>query len=34
VNHYSLLRATEDLLGLPFLGQAATAVDLRSSLGI
>jgi hypothetical protein len=34
VNHYSLLRATEEMLGLPFLGQAATAADLRSGLGI
>jgi hypothetical protein len=31
-NHYSLLRITEKLLGLPYLGQAATAPSLSSSL--
>jgi Phosphoesterase family len=34
VNHYSLLRATEEMLGLPLLGQAATATDLRPVFGI
>jgi hypothetical protein len=34
VNHYSLLRATEEMLGLPILGQAAGAPDLRSIFGI
>jgi hypothetical protein len=32
VTHYSLLRTTEELLGLPLLGQAATAPSLRSVL--
>jgi hypothetical protein len=34
VNHYSLLRATEEMLGLPLLGQAAVAPDLRTLFGI
>jgi hypothetical protein len=34
VNHYSLLRATEEMLGLPLLAQAAVATDLRSALGV
>lgn len=34
VNQYSLLRATEEMLGLPLLGQAATAPDLRTIFGI
>ena len=34
VNQYSLLRATEEMLGLPLLGQAATAPDLRAVFGI
>jgi hypothetical protein len=34
VNHYSLLRATEEMLGLPLLGGAATAPDLRTVFGI
>lgn len=34
VNHYSLLRSTEEMLGLPLLGQAATAPDLRTVFGI
>ncbi len=34
VNHYSLLRATEEMLALPLLGQAAVAPELRSALGI
>lgn len=33
VNHYSLLRVNEELLGLPLLGKAQTAVDFRSQLG-
>lgn len=32
VDHYSLLRATEEMLGLPLLGHAAAAVDLRGVL--
>src|SRR3989441_3917864 len=33
--HYSLLRTTEDLLGLsPYLGDAATAMSLRSDFGL
>jgi phosphatidylinositol-3-phosphatase len=34
VTHYSLLRATEEMLGLPLLGQASTAVSLRGVFGI
>jgi hypothetical protein len=34
VSHYSLLRATEEMVGLPLLGQAAAAPDLRSVFGI
>ncbi len=34
VNQYSLLRATEEMLGLPPLGQAATAPDLRTIFGM
>ena len=34
VNHYSVLKATEDLLGLPELGQATTAPDLRADYGL
>jgi hypothetical protein len=34
VNHYSLLRATEEMLGLPLLGQASAAPDLRTVLGM
>ena len=34
VTHYSLLRATEEMLGLPLLGGAATAPDLRTVFGI
>ena len=30
VNHYGLLRATEEMLGLPLLGNAATATSLRA----
>ncbi len=33
VDHYSLLHATEDALGLPLLGRAATARNLRDVLG-
>ena len=34
-DHYALLRATEDLLGLPaHIGAAATARDLRTALGL
>jgi hypothetical protein len=34
VNHYSLLRTTEEVLGLPLLGQASSATSLRSVFGI
>ena len=34
VDHYSLLRATEEMLGLPLLGEAASATSLRSVFGI
>ena len=34
VDHYSLLRTTEELLGLPLLGQAATAASLRAALNL
>jgi hypothetical protein len=33
-NHYSLLRATERLLGLPYLQQAATAPSLNAAFGL
>ena len=33
-DHYSLLRTTEDMLGLPALGGAASAAGMRSALGI
>ena len=34
-DHYSLLRTTQELLGLrPFLGKAATARSMRSAFGI
>ncbi len=33
-DHYALLRTTEELLGLPLLGRAATAVDLRPLYGL
>jgi hypothetical protein len=32
VDHYALLRTTEELLGLPFLGAARTAPSMRGSL--
>jgi hypothetical protein len=34
VDHYSVLRTTEELLGLPLLGQAATATSLRAALNL
>jgi hypothetical protein len=34
VDHYSLLRATEEMLGLPLLGQAVSATSLRGVFGI
>ena len=34
VDHYSLLRATEEMLGLSLLGQAASARSLRGVFGI
>ncbi len=33
-NHYSTLRLTEELLGLPLLGNAATANDMKAELGL
>lgn len=33
-NHYSLLRTTEDLLGLPRLGQAAGATSMAKAFGL
>ena len=34
-NHYSLLRTTQELLGLrPFLGRAATARSMRDAFGL
>jgi hypothetical protein len=29
-NHYSMLRTTEEILGLPLIGGAATATSMRS----
>jgi hypothetical protein len=34
VDHYSLLRTTEELLGLPLLGRAAQATSLRPSMNL
>jgi phosphatidylinositol-3-phosphatase len=34
LDHYALLRTTEQLLGLPPLGNAATAPDMRSAIGL
>jgi hypothetical protein len=34
IDHYSLLRTTEELLGLPLLGNATTAVSMRAALGV
>lgn len=34
LGHYSLLRTTETLLGLPFLGRARTALGMRGRLGV
>jgi phospholipase C len=34
LTHYSLLRTTENLLGLPLLGRARTAVGMRSAFGL
>lgn len=34
VSHYALLRATEEMLGLPLLGEAASTPSLRAVLGI
>ena len=33
-NHYSLLRTTEELLGLPLLGNAGSAVSMRGAFGL
>jgi hypothetical protein len=34
LNHYSLLRTTEDLLGLGHLGEAATATSMANAFGL
>jgi hypothetical protein len=34
IDHYSVLRTTEELLGLPLLGHAATATSLRAALDL
>jgi len=34
LTHYSLLRTTENLLGLPLLGRARSAVGMRRTFGI
>jgi phospholipase C len=34
VDHYSLLRTTEEMLGLPLIGNAATAISMRSIFGL
>ncbi len=33
-NHYSLLKTSEDMLGVPQLGAAVGAADMRSALGL
>jgi phosphatidylinositol-3-phosphatase len=33
-NHYSLLRTTEEVLGLPLLGKAASAASMRRAFGL
>jgi hypothetical protein len=33
-DQYTLLRATEQMLGLPYLGAAATATDVRAALNL
>jgi phosphatidylinositol-3-phosphatase len=33
-NHYSLLRTTEDLLGLGHLGEAAAATSMSGAFGL
>ncbi len=33
LNHYGALRAVEEMLGLPLLGNAATATSLRGAFG-
>jgi hypothetical protein len=34
LDHYGLLRGTEDLLGLPPLGKAATAPSFATAFGL
>lgn len=34
VSHYSMLRATEGMLGLPYLGKAANAPDMRAAFNL
>jgi hypothetical protein len=33
-NHYSMLRTTEELLGLPLIGGAANATSMRTAFGL
>ena len=33
-NHYSLLRTTEEILGVPLLGGAASATSMRAAFGL
>ncbi|HJU37375.1 MAG TPA: alkaline phosphatase family protein [Gaiellaceae bacterium] len=33
-NHYSMLRTTEEILGLPLIGGAATATSMRAAFGL
>jgi phosphatidylinositol-3-phosphatase len=33
-NHYSLLRTTEELLGLPLLGAAGTSPSMQNDFGL
>jgi acid phosphatase len=33
-DHYSMLRTTEEMLGLGFVGNAATATSMRSAFGL
>jgi hypothetical protein len=34
INHYAMLRATQDMLGLPYLGKAADAPDIRKAFNL
>jgi hypothetical protein len=33
-DHYSMLRTTEEMLGLGFVGNAATAASMRGAFGL